>query len=89
MRLREYGKPDEHAVSPGARRLRGALNGLLQPRLRNRPSEGNQVPLVLRHRAVGCFGSTQTGRSPSLGPDRTTGMGPAHPQSPEGLGSAC
>ena len=32
---------------PGTRRLRGALNELLQPRLRHRPSEGNQVPVVL------------------------------------------
>ena len=73
-------------LRPGTRRLRGALDGLLQPRLRYLPSHGNQVPVILRHQAAGCSSIAQTSCSPSSGPDRTTGMGSAHPQSPEGLG---
>ena len=46
------------------------------------------VQVQVQHQAARCFGPAQTSRSPSLGPDRTTGMGPAHPQSPEELGNA-
>ena len=85
----EYGKPGGHTasglvlgafgkLSTGSFRLAYAIGRVRAISYLSYFDAELQGALVLH----------KTGRSPPLGPDRTTGVGPAHPQSLEGSGGA-